>query len=383
MADSTAVWWLKLSKGRAIDMSFNLGSSNNSGKLHMADFLGTETRTQNTEKDIPIELLVPWENQPFKMYSEFKMNELTESIKENGLLSRIIVCPIDGGRYRILAGHNRVEACRRAGFTAVPSVIKDVDENRAKLIMADTNLCQRTELLPSERAFAYKAQQEALIALGSSRSTADIAEKYGENRKTIQRYIACTRLTPKLMELLDSGQLAMTAAVHLAGMPVSSQNEAAAYLAEDSTRNISPSQAQMLAGRKFITESDICAVVEGVSEKPQTKPAYTPIIRKNEKHDESQPIQTAEADHTGTPEEQPDIAPETAPQLSEKGKLTEEKDNLKITFKRREITDIIGDTLTNNEVAEYFYYCLQRTDMLEEWRRMYSEVGSDDEAGNA
>ena len=67
----------------------------------------------------------------------------------------------------------------------------------------------------------------------------------------------------------------------------------------------------------------------------------------------------------------------------EKGKLTEEKDNLKITFKRREITDIIGDTLTNNEVAEYFYYCLQRTDMLEEWRRMYSEVGSDDEAGNA
>lgn len=103
----------------------------------------------------------------------------------------------------------------------------------------------------------------------------------------------------------------------------------------------------------------------------------------HEKHDESQPIQTAEADHTGTPEEQPDIAPETAPQLSEKGKLTEEKDNLKITFKRREITDIIGDTLTNNEVAEYFYYCLQRTDMLEEWRRMYSEVGPDDEAGNA
>lgn len=364
-------------------MSFNLGSSNNSGKLHMADFLGTETRIQNTEKDIPIELLVPWENQPFKMYSEFKMNELTESIKENGLLSRIIVCPIDGGRYRILAGHNRVEACRRAGFTAVPSVIKDVDENRAKLIMADTNLCQRTELLPSERAFAYKAQQEALIALGSSRSTADIAEKYGENRKTIQRYIACTRLTPKLMELLDSGQLAMTAAVHLAGMPVSSQNEAAAYLAEDSARSISPSQAQILAGRKFITESDIRAVVEGVSEKPQTKPAYTPIIRKDEKHDEPQPIQTAEANHVGTPEEQPDIAPETAPQLSEKGKLTEEKDNLKITFKRREITDIIGDTLTNNEVAEYFYYCLQRMDMLEEWRRMYSEGGSDDEAGNA
>ena len=118
-------------------MAFNLGSSNNSGKLHISDFLNGGTQVQNTEKDIPIVLLVPWENQPFKMYGEFKMNELVESIKENGLLSRIIVCPIDGGKYRIIAGHNRVEACRRAGFTAVPSVIKNVDENRAKLIIPD------------------------------------------------------------------------------------------------------------------------------------------------------------------------------------------------------------------------------------------------------
>ena len=140
-------------------MGFNLGTTNNTGKLNMNDFLGAET-AQNTEKEIPISQLVPWENQPFKMYSDFKMNELVESIRENGLLSRIIVSPATDGKYRIIAGHNRVEACRRAGFTAVPSIVKDVDENRAKLIMADTNLCQRTELLPSERAFAYKAQQE-------------------------------------------------------------------------------------------------------------------------------------------------------------------------------------------------------------------------------
>ena len=143
-------------------MGFNLGASNNTGKLNMNDFLGDETAVQNDEKEIPINLLIPWENQPFKMYSDFKMNELVESIRENGLLSRIIVSPAADGKYRIIAGHNRVEACRRAGFTAVPSIVKNVDENRAKLIMADTNLCQRTELLPSERAFAYKAQQEAL-----------------------------------------------------------------------------------------------------------------------------------------------------------------------------------------------------------------------------
>jgi ParB family chromosome partitioning protein len=161
-------------------MAFNLGASNNSGKLQFADFLGADTPVTNVEKEIPIELLVPWENQPFKLYGEFKLNELAESIRENGLLSPIIVCPIDGGKYRIIAGHNRVEACRIAGITNIPSIVKDVDENRAKLIMADTNLCQRTELLPSERAYAYKAQQEALIALGSSRSTAEISEKYGE-----------------------------------------------------------------------------------------------------------------------------------------------------------------------------------------------------------
>ncbi len=211
------------------NMGFNLGTTNNTGKLNMNDFLGAET-AQNTEKEIPISQLVPWENQPFKMYSDFKMNELVESIRENGLLSRIIVSPIAGGKYRILAGHNRVEACRRAGFTTVPSIVKDVDENRAKLIMADTNLCQRTELLPSERAFAYKAQQEALIALGSPRSTAAIAEKYGEARSTIQRYIACSRLVPEMLKLLDNGRIGLLPAVSISGMPMESQRAIAAYL---------------------------------------------------------------------------------------------------------------------------------------------------------
>ena len=191
------------------------------------------------------------------MYSDFKMNELVESIRENGLLSRIIVSPANGGKYRIIAGHNRVEACRRAGFTAVPSIVKNVDENRAKLIMADTNLCQRTELLPSERAFAYKAQQEALTALGSRRATKDIAEKYGEAKRTIQRYIACTRLVPELMEMLDSGRLTLATACQFSALPNSSQEEIAAYLNRDSERKFTVEQANTLADLKFFSESDI------------------------------------------------------------------------------------------------------------------------------
>ncbi len=320
-------------------MGFNLGTTNNTGKLNMNDFLGAET-AQNTEKEIPISQLVPWENQPFKMYSDFKMNELVESIKENGLLSRIIVSPIAGGKYRILAGHNRVEACRRAGFATVPSIVKDVDENRAKLIMADTNLCQRTELLPSERAFAYKAQQEALTALGSRRATKDIAEKYGEAKRTIQRYIACTRLVPELMELLDSGRITLVTACQFSALPNSSQEEIAAYLTRDSERKFTAEQAGTLADLKFFSESDIAEIFEKKAASPEA------------------------------PTEQPEIDEQSAPA---EPRQTVKKPSRQITLQRKEVTQLIGDELTNEEISEYFYFCLQRKDILEEWHKMYTE----------
>lgn len=321
-------------------MGFNLGASNNTGKLNMNDFLGDETTVQNDEKEIPINLLVPWENQPFKMYSDFKMNELVESIRENGLLSRIIVSPVTGGKYRIIAGHNRVEACRRAGFTAVPSIIKNVDENRAKLIMADTNLCQRTELLPSERAFAYKAQQEALTALGSRRATKDIAEKYGEAKRTIQRYIACTRLAPELMELLDSGRLTLAIACQFSALPNSSQEEIAAYFSRDPERKLTVEQANTLADLKFFSESDIAEICG------ENKPAA-------ERTEHANPSAPAELKHTV------------------------KKPSKQITLQRKEVTQLIGDELSNEEISEYFYFCLQRRDILEEWHKMYTEGKTD------
>lgn len=320
-------------------MGFNLGTSSNTGKLHMTDFLGSDNAVQNTEKEIPINQLVPWENQPFRMYSEFKLHELAESIKENGLLSPIIVCPLDNGKYRIIAGHNRVEACRIAGITTIPSVVKDVDENRAKLMMADTNLCQRTELLPSERAYAYKAQREALIALGSPRSTAAIAEKYGEGRATVQRYIACSRLVPELMDLLDSGRINLLPAVSFSGMPDESQRGIASYLNHDPNRRITAEQAEMLADLKFVSESDITELLEGNT-------------KTTESHDSAVP------------------APKP-PQNTEKKKSSSNQYSKKITLQRKEVTQIIGDELTNDEISEFFYFCLQKSDFLSEWRKMY------------
>lgn len=317
-------------------MAFNLGvSSNNTGKIHITDFISSES--PKTEKEIDIDLLVPWESQPFKMYSDFKLHELAESIKENGLLSPIIVCPLDNGKYRIIAGHNRVEACRLAGITNIPSVIKDVDENRAKLMMTDTNLCQRTELLPSERAYAYKLQRDALVALGSPRSTAAIAEKYGEGRATVQRYIACSRLVPDLMALLDSGRINLLPAVSFSGMPDESQRGIASYLNRYPDRKITAEQAEELAALKFISESDIIELYD-----------VTP------KHNINAPISKTGQD-------------------TEKKKPSRNRFSKKITLQRKEVTQIIGDELTNDEISEYFYFCLQNRNMLIEWRKMYTE----------
>lgn len=313
-------------------MAFNLGTSGNSNKLSMTDFLGgANSAAPAAEKEINIDLLVPWENQPFKMYGEFKLNELANSIKENGLLSPIIVCPIkDGeGKYRIIAG-NRVEACRKIGMTSVPSVVKDVDENRAKLMMADTNLCQRTELLPSERVYAYKAQQEALQALGSKRATAEIADNYDEDRRTIQRYIACARLCPELMDMLDNGRLIFAAAVKLSGLAPKVQETIGLVLEDKPKLKISAEQAGELVNElgdmQYATSKKVLEILS------------------------------------------PKKSAENAPAANSK----------KITLNRKEVTDIIGEDMSNDDISEFFYFCLQHEELLDEWRQL-AEAESDEE----
>ena len=219
-----------------------------------------------------------------------------------------------------------------------------MDENRAKLIMADTNLCQRTELLPSERAFAYKAQQEALTALGSRRATKDIAEKYGEAKRTIQRYIACTRLVPELMEMLDSGRLTLAIACQFSALPNSSQAEIAAYLSRDPERKFTVEQATTLADLKFFSESDIAEICSEKMTSPEA---------------------TEECSETPV-----NIAPTEPKQIVK-------KPSKQITLQRREVTQLIGDELSNEEISEYFYFCLQRRDILEEWHKMYTEGKTD------
>lgn len=359
-------------------MGFNLGASNNSGKLRMTGFLGSNSSSE--ERDIPIEQLIPWENQPFKMYDDFKLNELAESIKENGLLSRIIVYPINDKSFRIIAGHNRVEACRIAGMSSVPSIVKsDIDDNRAKLIMVDTNLCQRMEFLPSERAFAYKTQQDALIALGSTRTTRDIADKYGESKRTIQRYIACTRLIPELMDLLDDGKITLVVGERLSGLPNASQKAVGEFLSSSDNR-ISEDGAKALAERQLFSENEIFGIINGKVEHKETKTGIAT--------DEPEEV-SCEDDFIDDAEENDlsQIFPETSNVLEEESEQDElpmvgitedktaEKENAAINdivitseTARKNIGEKYQKKFANSDdIKQFIMYCLGRSDWLKEW----------------
>lgn len=158
-------------------------------------------------KQLPIDLLVPFENQPFKLYNKEKLTELAADIEENGILSPVIVRPFNG-KYQILAGHNRTNAGKLAGLKTMPCIIKDCDERTAQLIMVNSNLIQRDELLPSERAYAYKIQKECS-------SVKSIAVKESQDRRQIQRYIRLTYLNKQLLDKVDAGTITFVAGVNL------------------------------------------------------------------------------------------------------------------------------------------------------------------------
>ena len=155
--------------------------------------------------ELEIDSLVPFPNQPFNPYKEDEMAKMVESIQENGIISPIIVRPKeDGETYEIISGHNRVEACRRAGICKIPSFIREVDDDTAIILMVDSNLRQREKLKPSEKAKAYKMKMDAMrhqgarsdltlsqvaTKLGRTDSGSIIGENGGESRDQVYRYI--------------------------------------------------------------------------------------------------------------------------------------------------------------------------------------------------
>ncbi len=206
-------------------------------------------------KNISIDLLVPFENHPFKERSGIEQQELTESIKENGLLEPIIVRSFPAGKYEIISGHRRVEACKALGITSVPVTIKELTKDEAIVQMVDSNI-HREHILPSEKAFAYKMKSEALKHQGKTscqlgtklRTDEKIAEIVDDSARQIQRYIRLTYLIPKLLKLVDEERIAFTPAVELSYL---SEYEQRTLLEQIEFTDATPSLSQAQRLRNF------------------------------------------------------------------------------------------------------------------------------------
>ena len=170
---------------------------------------------------LPVDKLKPFEGHPFYVKDDDDMEQLTESIRQQGVLNPIMVRPLDTGEYEVISGHRRLHACKKAGIEMIPAFIYSMDRSEAVVAMVDSNL-HREKLLPSEKAFAYKMKMDAMKHQGTSRqlgtklrSDEEIAETAGESARQIQRYIRLTNLIPEILQMVDEGKIALTPAVEL------------------------------------------------------------------------------------------------------------------------------------------------------------------------
>ncbi len=225
---------------------------------------GQQPQAQLTQ--LPLDILDAWqgasgERQPFKLYSEEKINELAESIRQHGIIEPICVRLKPDSRFEIIAGHNRVAAARIARLRTVPANVQTLDDTQAALMMVDSNLQHREMLLPSEKAFAYKLRLDCMRRKAGrptknsaqvgpnfgSRSDAQVAAEMGESRTQIQRYIRLTYLISPLLDMVDEGKPGFAAAVELSYLSEGKQQLLLNVIAETEKK---PNTSQAKAIRK-------------------------------------------------------------------------------------------------------------------------------------
>lgn len=231
------------------------------------DIFQTEENRADAQRErvqeIPLDQLKPFRNHPFKVRDDQRMLDTVDSIREYGVLVPAIARPDPEGGYELISGHRRKRGCEMAGLQTMPVIIRDLDDDAAVLVMVDSNI-QREELLPSERAFAYKMKLEALKHQGartdrtsgqvvqkSKLSVEIVAEQAGENYKQVQRYIRLTELISELLDMVDERKLAFNPAVEVSYLKRDEQRMLLEAMdAEQTTPSLS--QAQRL--KKFSQE---------------------------------------------------------------------------------------------------------------------------------
>ena len=250
------------------------------------DIFSTEESRQEQQREqvqqIPIGELFPFKNHPFKVLDDESMQRTVESVEQYGVLSPLIARPRPEGGYEIISGHRRQHAAQLAGLDALPVIVRQMDDDAAVLLMVDSNL-QRENILPSERAFAYKMKLEAIknqgarsdltsgqIVQKSKLSIERVAEDAGEGYKTVQRFIRLTNLIPELLDMVDEKKIAFNPAVELSYLDESQQRDFIEAM-NDTQNAPSLSQAQRL--KKLAQEGhfsyDVAFAVMGEEKKDE------------------------------------------------------------------------------------------------------------------
>lgn len=236
-------------------------------------------------RDIPLDLIDDFPDHPFHVRDDEDMVQLVESIKANGVLTPAVLRQKEDGRYEIVSGHRRKRACELAGLTTLRSEIKDLTRDEAIVYMVESNF-QRTTILPSEKAFAYKMRLEAMkrqgqrtdltsspvaTKLGQGRSDTELAEQVGESKDTIRRYIRLTNLVPELLQLVDEGRIKMRPAVELSYLDEDCQRDVALQI---DINDCTPSHDQTIRMRKMFESGKLTVeAVEAImsEEKPNQR----------------------------------------------------------------------------------------------------------------
>ena len=217
-------------------------------------------------RDIPLELIDDFPDHPFKVRDDEDMMQLVESVKERGVITPATVRQKEDGRYELVSGHRRKRACELAGFKTLRSEIVDLNRDEATILMVESNF-QRSEILPSEKAFAYKMRLEAMkrqagrprkenvSPVGTNlRTDEQIAQETGDSRNQIHRYVRLTNLVPELLEFVDEGRIKMRPAVELSYLDEDCQRD---VVDEIDLNDATPSHDQTIRMRKLFNEGNL------------------------------------------------------------------------------------------------------------------------------
>ena len=276
-------------------------------KIHFAsveELLGAPTETGEGTVELKLSEIYGFENHPFKVIDDDKMEDLVQSIKENGVLTPVIVRPDDEGTYEMISGHRRLHAASRAGLNVIPAIIKPMTNDEAVVAMVDANV-QREEILPSERAWSLKMKMDAMRRQGARNdltsrtqcgksSAAQAGEAFGLKERQVQKYIRLTNLVEELLELVDNKKLTMGMAVDISYFDKQLQEWIYEYITENGA--IKPEQIAMLKEKENTANIGQEAFIQEMDDAVKVKKKSKAVSLSERKLDKYFPYKTSAAE---------------------------------------------------------------------------------------